>query len=287
MMASLGRDCQYHFERYAFKADGMAAKSHWIKLYTEILDDPKMGTLPDRLYRRVIELFLLAGVNRENGNLPDLQTIAWRLRLSIDELSSDLAAIEKTGIITEAEPYRWVVSKFAERQAPADPTAAARMQALRDRNAAKKVTDDIGKIDEIVTRNVTDTLRVNLRVESESESETEREQERAQAGEDHPSNWIVENLPATTTAVKSVSKFQSEIGMLSPKTSDMLMGWVDDYSDEWTSDAIDEAVKNNVRKPTYIDAILKNWKANGRNGTKPKPSLEDQGYHYVITDTPS
>ena len=37
----------------------------WIKLYLEILDDPKMDLLPDWLWRRAIELFLLAG---ENGN---------------------------------------------------------------------------------------------------------------------------------------------------------------------------------------------------------------------------
>lgn len=38
----------------------MAAK-YWIKLYHEILHDPKMGRLPDNLWRRCIELFLLAG----------------------------------------------------------------------------------------------------------------------------------------------------------------------------------------------------------------------------------
>ena len=38
----------------------MGAK-FWIKLYHEILDDPKMGRMPDRLWRRTIELFLLAG----------------------------------------------------------------------------------------------------------------------------------------------------------------------------------------------------------------------------------
>jgi hypothetical protein len=33
-------------------------KNHrWIKLYLEILDDPKMGKLPDWCWRRAIELF--------------------------------------------------------------------------------------------------------------------------------------------------------------------------------------------------------------------------------------
>ena len=37
------------------------ASRYWIKLYHEILEDPKMGRLSDRQFRRVIELFLLAG----------------------------------------------------------------------------------------------------------------------------------------------------------------------------------------------------------------------------------
>jgi hypothetical protein len=31
----------------------------WIKLYTEILQDPKMGRLTDRQYRTCVNLFLL------------------------------------------------------------------------------------------------------------------------------------------------------------------------------------------------------------------------------------
>lgn len=91
--------------------------------------------------------------------------------------------------------------------------------------------------------------------------------------------------------VATFSKFQNEIAMLTPKTSDMAQGWIDEYTDEWVCDAIDEAVRQNVRKPAYIDAILKRWKNEGRssgpNGAKPvKPaqSLEDQGYHRIGSD---
>ncbi len=33
-------------------------------------------------------------------------------------------------------------------------------------------------------------------------------------------------------------------------------------------DAIDEAVKNNVRKPVYIQKILENWQTDGRKNSK-------------------
>ncbi len=31
----------------------------WVKLYIEALDDAKMGRLPDHIWRRAVELFLL------------------------------------------------------------------------------------------------------------------------------------------------------------------------------------------------------------------------------------
>ena len=63
---------------------------YWIKLYHEVLDDPKMGRLPDRLWRRTVELFLMAGDNDEGGYLPDTEDIAWRLRSNIEEVETEL-----------------------------------------------------------------------------------------------------------------------------------------------------------------------------------------------------
>src|SRR3990167_3953516 len=63
---------------------------YWIKLYHEILDDPKMGLLNDRLYRRTIEMFLMAGDNEKEGTLPPIEHMAWRLRVSPEELEPDV-----------------------------------------------------------------------------------------------------------------------------------------------------------------------------------------------------
>ena len=59
-------------------------KRFWIKLYIEILDDPKMGRLGDDLWRRAAELFLLAGKEGNDGALPPIDEMAWTLRLSED-----------------------------------------------------------------------------------------------------------------------------------------------------------------------------------------------------------
>ena len=105
---------------------------YWIKLYHEIIDDPKMARLSDRHYRRLIELFLLAGEEDDDGRLPPIEDIAWKLRLDIDELTSDLYDLEKLQFIYKDDDGEfWSVTNFAKRQAPVSSTN--RVQRFRKR----------------------------------------------------------------------------------------------------------------------------------------------------------
>jgi hypothetical protein len=88
----------------------------WIKLYLEILNDPKMGTMRNHLWRRAVELFLLAGREGNDGALPPVENMAWILRLSKDKLLEDLHDLTEVGIVHEAEPGEYIVTHFAERQ---------------------------------------------------------------------------------------------------------------------------------------------------------------------------
>lgn len=88
----------------------------WIKLYTEVLDDPKMGRLPDYLWRRAIELFLLAGREGNDGALPPVNVMGWALRLDDSKLVASLTALSAVGVVHETEPGRWSVTNFAKRQ---------------------------------------------------------------------------------------------------------------------------------------------------------------------------
>ena len=107
----------------------MANSNYWVKLYHEILDDPKMGRLSDRLYRRVIELFLVAGEYQKEGLLPKPSDVAWRLHINEHELLSDLQDLADLGIV-HLDNGKWIVTKFAERQAPM--TSTERVQRFRD-----------------------------------------------------------------------------------------------------------------------------------------------------------
>jgi len=88
----------------------------WIKLYIEVLDDPKMGRLPDHLWRRAVELFLLAGKCGDDGRLPPVEEIAWSLHTDEASVLEDLRALEALGIVHAVDPQAWVVTNFRERQ---------------------------------------------------------------------------------------------------------------------------------------------------------------------------
>lgn len=87
----------------------------WIKLYTEILSDPKMGRMSDKLFRRTIELFLLAGKEDGDGVLPSIDDIAWSLHSSTKEIQTVLDELTNLKII-ERKDDKYLISNFESRQ---------------------------------------------------------------------------------------------------------------------------------------------------------------------------
>lgn len=122
---------------------------YWIKLYHEALHDPKMGRLSDHLYRRCIELFLLAGETDAEGALPPVGDMAWTLRTSDDALTQDLVQLAETGIVTKSEAG-WIVTKFAARQEAV--SGSERVQRYRERNRRAEYKCNVP-----VTKRYTDT----------------------------------------------------------------------------------------------------------------------------------
>lgn len=107
----------------------------WIKLYTETLSDPKMGRMSDHLYRRTIELFMIAGTVNLNGILPDVEDIAWMLHTSAKDIRETVEALSGLGILT-VSGQKITVTHFAERQM-SNLTEAERKAAYRDKQRTK------------------------------------------------------------------------------------------------------------------------------------------------------
>jgi group I intron endonuclease len=110
---------------------------YWIKWYHEILDDPKMATLPNRLWRRFSELCLLSGrlFDEKNGELPDLKQIAWALRMSTDELKTDMDQLITIGFVQKNKGGYTIVN-FEKRQRAL--TSTERSKQSRSREQRKK-----------------------------------------------------------------------------------------------------------------------------------------------------
>lgn len=91
--------------------------------------------------------------------------------------------------------------------------------------------------------------------------------------------------------VANVSRlYEGNIGPLTPLLADFLRNAVIDYPLEWFEPAIKIAVKNSVRKWSYVETILQSWKTNGfgwspnGNGRKPKQASARQAMDKYVRE---
>ncbi len=105
-------------------------KRDWIKLQLDILNDPTYGLLPDDLFRRLLELNMLAGEKDQDGQLPEVESIAWRLRVDLEELLEELWRLSERGLVVET-PQGWLVTGFKESQAAPNSTERSRVSRRR------------------------------------------------------------------------------------------------------------------------------------------------------------
>lgn len=211
---------------------------YWIKLYHEIIDDPKMATLPDRLWRRTIELFLLAGKLSadKSGMIPDTRQLAWLLRIPTDDLQNDIDQLLGTGII-ENIPGGYVVVNFEKRQSPS--TGAERVQQYRERKRKQEYYGDVTTKKQNVTQ--------NRLTESDTESDTETKQ-----------------ITNSSDLGRLIKAYESEIGPISQRVSEMIQDDLEDYGLQTCLDAIGIAVEQNTRKWSYVRGIIKRQWSNGK-----------------------
>ena len=251
----------------------MAPNNYWMKLWFEILRDPKMGRLPDRLWRRVIELFLIAGEYGEGGVLPPVEDIAWTLNKTPAIINNDLNKIAETGIVYQADDGAWVVTNFKKRNAPV--TARKRVSDYRTRqkenecykSSNENVTErnDLSNVS-VTKRNVKcnegvtkDEKKCNALTEEQKNRLTEEQKNRL-------TEEIDDEDDAREREVSEIFKcYEAEIGVITPAIRDEILMFFDDgVSEEWFAAAFRESAANNARSWNYARAILKRWQADGK-----------------------
>jgi DnaD/phage-associated family protein len=75
--------------------------------------------------------------------------------------------------------------------------------------------------------------------------------------------------------------YEKNIGPLSPMIADTLRDAEKTYPASWIEEAIQIAVENNVRKWSYIDAILEGWRTRGKDAREDRGDTEKARHKYL------
>jgi hypothetical protein len=138
------------------------AKGRWLRLYEEVIDDPKILALPKSLRWPWIALLCIA--SKHGGLLPDMEHTALLLRVSKRNAADLVARLHEAGLLDAKgdsfEPHNWNGRQYKSDQG--DHTAAQRMRKFRSKlNSGVTVAQRNGSV-------------TALRPESESETESEQ-----------------------------------------------------------------------------------------------------------------
>ena len=124
----------------------MAGGMPWVKVYTEMLDDPKMAKINDIAKWRFIQLILVAAECDAGGafvvgdDVMTVEEIAWRLRMDKNTLDTDIKILIKAGILsTDGKVLE--IPKFADRQGPTQKEKRATWKE-RQQKRRERVTRD-------------------------------------------------------------------------------------------------------------------------------------------------
>jgi len=80
--------------------------------------------------------------------------------------------------------------------------------------------------------------------------------------------------------------YEQNIGFMSPMIAEQLRDLEKTYSPDWVEEAFEIAVSKNVRNIKYIQAILKRWETDGREGTNANSSSKGKnGYEETRRDS--
>jgi DNA-binding transcriptional ArsR family regulator len=114
--------------------------SRWFRVYDDLVDDPKVQRLSGEMVKALLNLWCLASQN--DGMLPAADDIAFKLRMTPAKVTKLLSTLGELGLIDSDEeglrPHNWNVRQY--KSDVADPTAALRQKAYRDRNKNRNAT---------------------------------------------------------------------------------------------------------------------------------------------------
>ena len=209
----------------------------WLKLYVDILDDPKMGRMSDYLFRSTILFFLVACKNGGSGELPDRDSLAWLLRKEVKEIDDVIGCLIECGIVIQREG-KCIVKNYVKRQSPMN----FNERQIKHRNGMPKISHE----------NVTLT-------DSDSDSNTDVESDTDVETEIEPDSDSYKQKEECVLKFISAYKFP-----VNRRTKTYIKTWLKDFPDEKViMRALEDGYNRGAVSLAYIDKIIVNWKVNG------------------------
>lgn len=133
----------------------------WFRLYHDLIDDAKVQLLDGETFKRWINLLCIASASDQRGALPSRVEIAFRLRITLDELDATIDTLREAGLI-ELNDDTIAIHNWSERQ-PISESSTARVR--KHRKNADDSRDETGGA-------VTETPKKRLRNAGVTVSET-------------------------------------------------------------------------------------------------------------------
>lgn len=104
----------------------------WFRFYNDVVDDPKLMTLPLDAYRLWTQCLCVASHSEPRGTLPDLASLAFRVRSDPATLRPMIDTLIERKLITVSAKGNMSIYKWDYYQRPSD-NAAARKRKQRNR----------------------------------------------------------------------------------------------------------------------------------------------------------
>lgn len=189
----------------------------WIKLHTSLLNDPRLSEVEPLARLRLYELMMLAGqcdaggaLVRPDGSPMSIANIAWALRVSADQIASDITALCAVGLIERHDETVFIAGfEESQGQSQSEKRAAWAERQARRRDT-KSSSENVTRESRVTGRdNVTSVTPLEGEGDKEREGEEEKREKREEARESGDSPPAPDSPPSRPKPKKSTADERS------------------------------------------------------------------------------
>jgi hypothetical protein len=119
-------------------------KMQWFRVYSEIIDDPKMAKMNDETFRVFIYLLAVASEEGKDGEINmTTDDIAWRVRIPAETLNTAIKYLSENNIVQTTE-NKIIVTNWKKRQFSSD-NVSERVKRFRNKqcNVSRNVSCNV------------------------------------------------------------------------------------------------------------------------------------------------